>query len=217
MKRLLTVVLSTQLLLLSGSAFAGKNADWALKGGWTDSCSCKVACQCLLGSGPTEKFCEGATLVEIEAGHYDGVKLDNIKAIVTYRGGKWTKIYVSEEASKKQVKAVTKLVPQAIPFLSKGKMLKAERTKVTVKRTEDEVHYAAAETTVELEVVKGTNGKPITTENLPAAGLPFPHATGHTQYKAKKLDHKHGDTEFSWKGRNGFTAKLDVSSTESGK
>lgn len=64
--------LATLLIVAMGALAAGSAAaesGWALKGTWSDTCSCEVACPCFFGSGATEGHCEGTSLLEIEEGH----------------------------------------------------------------------------------------------------------------------------------------------------
>jgi hypothetical protein len=208
------VVIGAAALAIGLGAFAVSSATtesgWALKGTWSDSCSCKVSCPCFFGSGPTEDFCEGSSLIEIEEGHYGGVELDGMAVVVSYRSGKWGKFYVADTASSEQADAVAALVPVAIPFLGGGPVESVEIVPVSVERTETMVKYSSPESAVEIHVVTGANGKPVNLENLPVKGLPFPEASDHVQYKAVLSKHHSEDHQFEWEGRNGFVSRLDL-------
>ncbi len=199
--------------LIGVAAFAARTATagsgWALKGTWSDTCSCKVACPCFFGSGPTEAFCEGTSLLEIEEGHYGGVEIDGLTAMVTMRIGEWTRIYVAETATAEQAEALGAVIPLALPFLAMGEIETVEVVPISVERTETMVKYAAPESTVELEIVMGANGEPIRIANLPVKGLPFPEVHDHTQYRSVLSKHDSEAHHFEWSGRNGFVSKVD--------
>ena len=190
----------------------GEKADWAFRGSWIDACCCKVSCPCLFGTGPTEGFCEGASLFEIEAGHHDGVALDGVSAVVAYRVKGWTRIVVDEGASPEQVAAVGALVPRLLRFVQKGPAPSVTAGNVEVVRGEDSIRYATDETAVELALVESATGDPILLHNLPAKGTPFPVSHEHTQYVSRELRHSSSAGAFEWSGRNGFTSKIDLGS-----
>jgi hypothetical protein len=196
-------------------AFAASSATtdsgWALEGNWSDTCSCKVTCPCLVGSGPTEKFCEGSSLLEVTEGHYGGVELDGVVAVVAYRVGKWARIYVSDEASDEQKDAVAAVIPQAVPFLGLGPVETVETVSIAVDRSDTMLEWAVPETKAQIEMVVGSNGEPVKIENLPVKGLPFPEFHDHTQYKSVLSKHESDGHSFEWSDRNGFTSKVDQS------
>lgn len=184
--------------------------SWAVKGAWTDACCCKVPCPCLFGSGPTEGYCEGASLLEIASGHYGDVSLDGVSAVAAYSVGKWAKIYVSDTASKEQVEALAAVLPKGVPFLGLGPILKVEAVPLHVERFGNTVKYSVPETSVEIVMLESANGKPIKIENLPAKGLPFPVFHDHTQYKSRSLVHDSSDRKFNWSGRNAYISTVDI-------
>ena len=188
---------------------ATSESEWALEGSWSDTCSRKVCCPCLLGSGPTEGFCEGSSLLEVEEGHYGGVEIDGLTAVVSYRVGKGGRIYDADTASPEQADAVAAVIPMAAPFLGMGPIETVEVVPISVERTEMMLKYAAPESTVELEIVMGANGKPIKFEDFPMKGLPLPEFHDHTQYKPVISKHDSEAHDFEWSGRNGFVSKVD--------
>jgi hypothetical protein len=215
MKKLLCLSIVCVLSLAFGMRTPAKkstNPSWSLKGSWTDTCCCKITCPCLFGSKPTEGFCEGASLLEIESGHYGDVSLDNTVVVTTYKVKKWSKFYVSDAATQEQAEAIRALLPEAMLFLKKSPLKKLEMTSIDVARDGETIRFSVPETTVEMVPVKGSNGEPIKLHNLPAEGTPFPSLHEHTQYKAKKAVHKSTDDSFKWEGRNAFSSIVDLSS-----
>ena len=184
--------------------------SWSAAGTWTDACCCKVSCPCLFGTGPTEGYCEGASLLEIDDGHYGGTELDGVSAIVAYRVKGWTEVVVDEGASPDQAEAFAALLPRFLPFVEKGPAPVVSRGRLEVSRGEGTVRYGTGRTTVELELLESANGEPIRLENLPAKGTPFMAAHGHTQYRSRVLAHDSGSGSFEWADRNGFTSAFEL-------
>lgn len=207
------VVAALATVVVGTGAFVAWSAttesQWALKGSWSDTCSCKVSCPCLFGSGPTEGFCEGSSLLEVEEGHYGSIEIDGLTAVVTYRVGKWARIYIGDNATAEQADAVASVIPLAVPFLGMGPIEIVDVVPISVERTETMVKYAVPESMVQIEVVMGANGEPIKIANFPMKGLPFPEFHDHTQYKSALSKHDSEAHQFEWSGRNGFVSKVD--------
>lgn len=199
----------------SADGTTADDSDWTLAGVWTDSCSCKVTCPCLFGSGPTEGYCEGASLLEIESGRAGGIRLDGTAVVATYRVGKWARISVGDNASPEQVEALAALVPRVMPFLAKGSIDEVEVVPLTVERSGEAVRFSVPETSVALELVRGANGEPIKLQNLPVPGTPFPPFHDHTQYRSIHLRHRSEGREFSHSGRNGFVSRVELAGGDS--
>jgi hypothetical protein len=180
--------------------------DWAVKADYTESCSCNPACPCVFGSPSTLGFCKGNGLVEIKEGHYGDTRLDGLAIAVTFRMGEWEKYYVSDKATDAQVAAAGKLM-EAFFKSPNSKVLSIEKTPITIERTGGRIMFSTPVSKVEIEVMKGRNGKPIKIENL----SDFPD---YTQYKSITNSYKSDkkDMEFSYSGTNGLTAKLEGSS-----
>jgi hypothetical protein len=180
-------------------------ADWAVKGDYVESCSCAPACPCHFGSSPTLGHCEGGGLLEIKEGHYGDVRLDGISVVNIVRIGEWVKYYVSDNATDEQVKAVEPLMGAVFGYLRDMKPLSIEKAPVSVERTATTVKFSVPTSTVEIEMMKGRNGKPIKIQNLP-----FSYLKDHTQYKSVTNTHESKDKKFSYSGTNGLTSKVDV-------
>lgn len=210
----MAVLLAALPMLGACAPAAGESSEgpaWTLEGTWTDSCCCKVSCPCFFGTKPTEGYCQGASLLEVESGAYGDVKLDGITAVFAYHVGDWTRVYVGEPATREQAEAFAELLPRAMAFLRKGSVESVSLAPVKVERSGDRVTYSVKDTTVELALVEGADGGPIQLDNLPANGAPFPKLHEHTQYKSIRLQHDSGNHQFEWSGRNGFSSRLDLS------
>ena len=216
MSRLLAA-LAVLSLVLASACNAEPQADeglsrsaWSIKANYTDACNCAPSCPCLFGSAPTLGHCEGITLVEIESGHYEDVRLDGVKVLAVYRGGKWVKFYVTDKADKAQTDAAVKLLPTFEDFFAIDNVLEVKNVPLSVKRSGERITISTPNTMAEVEMMKGRNGKPIKVENLPAPGLPFPEFIDHTQYRTLTLKHEAEDKQFEYSGTNSFTARVEA-------
>jgi len=183
---------------------------WAIKADYADCCCCQPACPCIFGSAPTMGHCDGATLVEIEEGHFHGTRLDGIKVVAVYRGAKWIKFFVSDTADKDQTEAVLKLLPTMEEFFAVDNVLEVKNVPVTVSRSEEQVCFSVPGTAVEIELMKGAGGRPIKIQGLPAPGFPGPPFLDFTQYRSLELSHERGEQQFSYSGTNGFTTRIEA-------
>lgn len=216
MSRLLAAGAVLCLVLTSGcntkpqAGEALSRSAWSIKANYTDACSCAPSCPCLFGSAPTLGHCEGVTLVEIASGHYGDVVLDAVKVLAVYRGGQWIKFYVTDEADDAQTDAVVKLLPTFEDFFAIENVLEVKNVPLSVTRSGERITISTPNTVAEVEMMKGSNGKPIKVENLPAPGLPFPEFIDHTQYRTLQLKHEAEDKQFEYSGTNSFTARVEA-------
>jgi hypothetical protein len=116
----------------------------------------------------------------------------------------WSKIYVSDKVSDRQMKAVEALLPLAFAGFHKG-MLSFSKAPITMEATESRVKFSGPESSVEMELQKGFNGKAVKVLNLPSAVF-----QDYTQYRS--VSHTHTSAAHSWahKGTNGFTSKWEA-------
>ena len=207
MKKQIIISMMSLGIIVAMAASAGAQ-KWAIKADYAESCSCNAACPCYFGSPATLGHCEAINLIEIKEGHSGAVRLDGISVVTALRLGKWVKFYVSENATDEQVKAARQLIETVFAglFPRGTKVLSTERAPVSVKRTATKVKFSVPTSTVEIEMMKGWDEKPIKIQNLPVAWT-----MGHTQYKSITLRHHSEDKKFSYSGTNGFTSKVDVS------
>ena len=210
-RRILFVAAAVAAVGFAMSVEAG-TPEWSLDADWVDSCSCDPTCPCIMGSKPTRGFCEGMAYMEMNKASYDGVELDGVSVAVVYRSKKWQRVIVSDNASKKQMKAMTNLVAAAVPFLANGELLSSERAPINVERKDDWLKITAKSNVVELERMVGQNGEGITLHNVPIKGFPAPAMDDHKQFRAKQLKHEDEKNGFDYQGTNGMTAHLVASS-----
>jgi hypothetical protein len=179
---------------------------WHVTATVAESCSCTVSCPCNFGGNPNRNPCEGNRLIAIRSGHYEDVDLAGVTFLVTFTMRDWSKIYVSDKVSEKQMAAVEALLPIAFAGFHRG-MLSFTKAPITMNITDNKVTFAGPESSVEMEVMKGFGGKPVKIMNLPN-----PAYQDYTQYKS--ISHTHTSATHSWKhsGTNGFTSTMDVGS-----
>ncbi len=183
--------------------------EWAIKADYAESCSCNPTCPCFFGSPATLGHCDTIMLTEIKEGHYGAARLDGISVVTVLRLGKWVEFYVSENATEDQVKAAQQLMETvfAADFPPGTEVLSIEKAPVSVERTATTLKYSVPASTVEIEMMKGQDGKAIKIQNLPFIG-----ATEFIQYKSIKLEHNSKNKKFSYSGTNGYTAKMEAAS-----
>ena len=206
MKNQITIYMLILGLIAAMVPFATAQ-QWAIRADYAESCSCKLTCPCHFASSPTLGHCEVNGLLEIRDGHYGDVSLNAISVVFAARPGEWAKYYISEDATDEQVKAVEPLMAELFKFFADTKVLSTEKVPVSVERTATRVKFSVPASTVEIEMMKGRDGKPIKIENLPA-----PYLVDYTQYKSITNSHDSKDKKFSYSGTNGLISKVNITS-----
>ena len=198
------LALVTLAVLLLEMPAGARQPVWKLTATVAESCSCTVSCPCNFGGEPSRMPCEGNRMISIEQGNYDSVDLAGVQLLVTFNMRNWSKIYVSDKVSDRQMKAVEALLPLAFAGFRKG-MLSFTKAPITMEATESRVKFSGPESSVEMEVLKGFNGKAVKVMNLPSAVF-----QDYTQFRS--VSHTHSSAAHSWshKGTNGFTSKWEV-------
>ena len=180
--------------------------NWHLTATVAESCSCTVSCPCNFGGEPNRTPCEGNRLIAITVGKYEDVDLAGVAFIATFNMRNWSKIYVSDKVSDKQMAAVEALLPIAFAGFHRG-MLSFTRAPITMEVTEKKVKFSGPESSVEMDVMAGFGGKPVQIKNLPN-----PAYQDYTQYKSVSHTHSSDKARWSHSGTNGFTSQMDVGS-----
>ena len=180
--------------------------NWHVTATVAESCSCTISCPCNFGGNPNRNPCEGNRVIAIKSGHYEDVDLAGVTFLVTFTMREWSKIYVSDKVSEKQMAAVEALLPIAFAGFHRG-MLSFTRAPITMEVTEKKVKFSGPESSVEMDVMAGFDGKPVQILNLPS-----PAYQNYTQYKSVLHKHASDKTTFSYSGTNGFTSTMDVGS-----
>jgi hypothetical protein len=180
--------------------------SWQLSATVAESCSCVVACPCNFGGEPSRMPCEGNRIISIEKGRYGDVDLAGVQMLVTFNMRTWSKIYVSDQVSEAQTKAVEALLPLAFAGFHKG-MLSFTKAPITMEVTDTRVRFAGPESSVDMEIMRGFNGRAVKVLNLPSAAF-----QDYTQYRSVTHRHTSQTHSFSHSGTNGFTSRMDVAS-----
>lgn len=203
-----TLALITVLVLSMTVPSAARQPSWKITATVAESCSCTVSCPCNFGGEPSHMPCEGNRIISIDQGHYDNVDLAGVQLLVTFNMRNWSKIYVSDKVSDRQMKAVEALLPLAFAGFHRG-MLSFTKAPITMEATESRVTFSGPESSVKMEVLKGFNGKAVKVLNLPSAVF-----QDYTQYKS--ISHTHTSATHSWshKGTNGFTSHWEAASAK---
>jgi hypothetical protein len=180
--------------------------DWRIVATVAESCSCTVSCPCNFGGSPNRMPCEGNRLISISSGHYENVDLKGVSMLVTFGMREWSKIYVSDKVSDRQMAAVEALLPLAFAGFHKG-MLSFTRAPITMEVSEARVRFSGPESSVDMEVMKGFNGRAVKILNLPSAAF-----QDYTQFRSVVHQHASAAHTFKHSGTNGFTSRWDAGS-----
>lgn len=190
---------------LLGAANVKAAPRWSLVADVAECCTCEIPCPCNFGR-PTTKQCLGNRLIQINEGSIDGADLAGVAFLATFDMGNWVRIYVDETLSEAQMAAYDAILPLA--FQGFNKLLVAqERVPLKVSRSADTVKFEVPASAVEMKLMAGLDGKPITIDNLPSPV--FHH---YTQYESVVHRHLSASGEFEASETNGFTSKMIVSS-----
>ncbi|MBI3492660.1 MAG: DUF1326 domain-containing protein [Acidobacteria bacterium] len=204
MRTLLAAIAIGLVALTAPSRAADPN--WHVTATVAESCSCTVACPCNFGGEPNRNPCEGNRLIAIKSGHYENVDLGGVSFLVTFTMRSWSKIYVTDNVTDRQMAAVEALLPIAFAGFHRG-MLSFTKAPITMDITEKRVRFSGPESSVDMEVMRGFDGKSVKILNLPN-----PAYQDYTQYKSVSHKHTAADHAFSHSGTNGFTSTMDVGS-----
>lgn len=198
--------LVTVLVLALTVPSAARQPSWKISATVAESCSCTVSCPCNFGGEPSRMPCEGNRFITIDQGTYDNVDLAGVQLLVTFNMRNWSKIYVSDKVSDRQMKAVEAMLPLAFAGFHKG-MLSFTKAPITMEATESRVTFSGPESSVVMDVMKGFNGRAVKVSNLPSAVF-----QDYTQFRS--VTHTHTSPAHSWshKGTNGFTSKWEAGS-----
>ena len=203
--RNLVAAVPMALLILAAPPRAAE-PNWHLVATVAESCSCTVSCPCNFGGEPSRNPCEGNRLIAIRSGHYEGTDLANVSFLVTFTMRSWSKIYVSDKVSDRQMAAVEALLPIAFAGFHRG-MLSFTKAPITMDITEQRVRFSGPESSVDMAVLSGFGGKPVKVLNLPS-----PAFQDYTQYRSVAHKHSSDKTTFSYAGTNGFTSTMEAGS-----
>src|SRR5678816_189865 len=124
---------------------------WHITATVAESCSCTISCPCNFGGEPNRNPCEGNRLIAIKSGNYEDVDLAGVSFLVTFTMRTWSKVYVSDKVSDKQMAAVEALMPIAFAGFHRG-MLSFTKAPITMNITESRVTFSGPESSVEMEV-----------------------------------------------------------------
>src|SRR4029450_5180081 len=180
--RTLASVAALALVLLTVPSRA-QTPSWQLSATVAESCSCVVGGPGNFGGEPNRMAGEGNRIISIEKGHYGDVDLAGVQFLVTFNMRTWSKIYVSDKVSERQMAAVEALLPLAFAAFHKG-MLSFTKAPVTMEVSDTHVKFSGPESSVDMEIMRGFNGRTVKVLNLPSVAF-----QDYTQYRS--VTHRH--------------------------
>ena len=201
-------LVAAAVITLSGFTAPPRAAapNWHITATVAESCSCTISCPCNFGGEPNRNPCEGNRLIAIKSGHYEDVDLAGVSFLVTFTMRSWSKIYVSDRVTERQMAAVEALLPIAFAGFHRG-MLSFTKAPITMDITEKRVRFSGPESSVDMDVMAGFGGRPVKILNLPSAAY-----QDYTQFRSVSHQHTSAQHTFKHSGTNGFTSTMDVGS-----
>jgi hypothetical protein len=205
----LAVVVSSAVAVVAVEPQQGQSAasDWHISAMLSEACSCTVSCPCNFGGKPSHDPCQGNRMISINKGHVGDVDLAGVSFLITWDLSSWSKIYVSNTVTDAQEKALeTTVLPAAWAQFRRGGV-PVTKAPLSIQMTEERVRFSSPESSVDMELMKGTGQQPVKILNLPN-----PYFQDYTQYRS--LVHQHTDAEhsFSHSGTNGLTSTWEAGS-----
>ena len=192
---------------LSGIPFMDSFASdsWSLEANIAECCSCEIPCPCNFGRS-TKLQCDGSRLIEITKGHIGPLELSNIKFIVTFEMGKWSRIYADENMNQEEIDGFHLILPMAFKgFASQARSL--EICSIKIEHNRNLIKFSSPDSEVEMKPLKGMDGGLIKVD-----GLPYKAFYNYVQYESIKHIHDCEDVKWSHSGTNGFTSRMIVTS-----
>jgi hypothetical protein len=184
------------------AAFAQEPRRWSIRADLAECCSCDIPCSCNFGR--PERICHGTRLYQIREGQFEGDDLAGINFVVTFDRTNWTRIYIDDRLGSAQLAIVDRLLPVA--FGSFDRLARAkEHVSLVVGDGGDTFRFAVPESTVEMRLLPGLDGSPIT-----ISGLPNPAYYEYVQYESTIHEHASADGSWSHSGSNGFRSTVRV-------
>ena len=199
-------LLAASLIVAAATTPPRAAENWHVTATVAESCSCRISCPCNFGGEPNVNPCEGNRLIAIKSGHYGDVDLAGVSFIVTFQMRAWSKIYVSDSVTDRQKDAVEALLPIAFAAFHRG-MLSFTKAPITMEISDTRVKFSSPESSVDMEAMKGFDGKNVRILNLPNVAY-----QNYTQFRSISHVHAAADHRWSHAGTNGFTSTMDVGS-----
>lgn len=97
--------------------------------------------------------CDGNRLISMKSGHYGEVDLSGVAFLVTFTMQDWSKIYVSDRVTARQMAAIEALLPIAFAGFHRG-MLSLTKASIAMDITEKRVAFSGPESSVDMEVMR---------------------------------------------------------------
>src|ERR1051325_1352216 len=126
-----TLIITIALGFVALTVPRAAEPNWHITATVAESCSCTISCPCNFGGNPNRTPCEGNRLIAIKSGHFEDVDLAGVSFLVTFTMRTWSKIYLTDKASDRQMKAVEALLPIAFAGFQRG-MLSFTKAPITM-------------------------------------------------------------------------------------
>jgi hypothetical protein len=209
---------------------AAQTPDWAVNATVIEACSCPMFCQCFFNDKPAghhtaaghKHFCKGNLAWKINAGHRGAVKLDGVTfwlagdlgGDLRSGQGEWAIVTHQATTTPEQREAVSVFLQRIFPMKWKS-YAEAEGVIDTWRQDKDTaVATLDGGKTAEIRLKRfpGMSAEPILIRNLPYVAAP--RNDGFALMPNEVEAYRKGPDAFEFKGTNGFTVTVDVTSND---
>jgi len=230
--KLIRLSLSLLALVLLGAATDTKPAspEWSMNATIIEACSCPMFCQCFFAGKPaehtheghTEHYCLGNLVYRVNRGSFGATKLDGVKFWLAGDLGadfakgiaEWGIVTFDPSVTPEQREGVMAILPKVYPLkwksmtLAKDAPIEWNATKSAAMAKLD--GGKAGE--IELAAAQGMTDNPVVISNLRYVGAP--RNDGFILMPNKVEAYHLGEKPFEFRGTNGFTVTIDISSKD---
>lgn len=228
-----TIVLTTVAMnaLVEQTKASQPNVEWSLNATVIEACSCPMFCQCYFNSSPamhmghdhgTELFCRFNRALKITRGHFGRTPLEGVTFWMAGDLGSdfssehydWAVLRFPPSVTKEQREALLAIAPSLFPGTWNSFRVGEDAT-LDFHQTTDSASAQldggkAAE--IVLRKAHGMTSGPVLARNLKYEGAA--RNDGFVLMPNEVEAYRAGDKAFEYKGTNGFTTNIEISSKD---
>src|SRR5262245_13951633 len=202
--------------------------EWSVNATVIEACSCPMFCQCYFNTKPAghhtaeghKHFCKGNLAWKINSGHRGSVTLDGVKFWLagdlggdfSTGQGEWAVLTHQASTTPEQRQAVRVFLERIMPL--QWKSFAEAEGEIDEWRRDNDAAVATLNggktAEIRLKRFPGMTSEPIVIRNLPYVAAP--RNDGFVLMPNEVEAYRQGANAFEFKGTNGFTLTVDVSS-----
>ena len=227
------VVLSTVAMnaVVQQTLASQANPEWSLNASVIEACSCPMFCQCYFNSSPAmhmghdhgpELFCRFNRALKIKQGHFGKTPLDGVTFWMAGDLGPdfssehydWAVLRFPPSVTKEQRAALLAIAPRLFPGTWNSFRV-GENATLDFDQTTDSASArldGGKTAEIALRKAQGMTSGPVLAKNLKYEGAA--RNDGFVLMPNEVEAYRAGDKAFEYKGTNGFTANIEISSKD---